>query len=196
MTLASGRKVTGTANHPFLTLAGWTALGDLEVGDQIVAPRRIPSRANGMADMTSSHLTLLGHMIGDGCHLSTHALQYTTVDLINADIVARAAKEAFDIEARVTKERSWYQVYLPAPHHLTHGRRNPLAEWLDELGLFDRRSHEKFVPDAVFGGTTDQIGLFLRHLWATDGLSGRRTNLGTSTTPPAAVDWLTTFRAC
>jgi replicative DNA helicase len=37
------------------------------------------------------------------------------------------------------------------------------------LGLFGRRSYEKFVPEAVFRAPNDQVALFLRHLWATDG---------------------------
>jgi len=35
--------------------------------------------------------------------------------------------------------------------------------------LFGLRSHEKFVPDWVFALPKEQVGLFLRHLWATDG---------------------------
>jgi replicative DNA helicase len=58
---------------------------------------------------------------------------------------------------------------LRAPFPLTHGRRNPIAAWLDELGLFGLRSHEKFVPEPVFSLPKKQIALFLRHLWATDG---------------------------
>jgi replicative DNA helicase len=52
---------------------------------------------------------------------------------------------------------------------LTHGRRNPIAEWLDSFGLFGLRSHEKFFPDWVFSLPQEQLALFLRHLWATDG---------------------------
>ena len=40
---------------------------------------------------------------------------------------------------------------------------------LDAVGLFGLRSHEKFVPEWVFGLPKEQVGLFLRHLWATDG---------------------------
>jgi replicative DNA helicase len=58
---------------------------------------------------------------------------------------------------------------LPAPHHLTHGRRNPIAAWLDSLGLFGFRSHEKFIPPQVFSLPRYQLALFLHHLWATDG---------------------------
>lgn len=58
---------------------------------------------------------------------------------------------------------------LPAPYHLTHGKRNPIAAWLDGMGLFGARSHEKFVPTSVFHLPKRQIALFLRHIWATDG---------------------------
>jgi replicative DNA helicase len=58
---------------------------------------------------------------------------------------------------------------LPAPYRLTHGKRNPIAAWLDGLGLFGKRSHEKFVPQAIFSAPNDQVALFLKHLWATDG---------------------------
>ena len=37
------------------------------------------------------------------------------------------------------------------------------------MGLFGRRSYEKFVPHEVFALPNDQVALFLRHLWATDG---------------------------
>jgi replicative DNA helicase len=92
------------------------------------------------------------------------------VDEANLAAVTEAAL-AFDVRAvrddhpaaRCTSLR------LPAPFRLTHGRRNPIAAWLDELGLFGLRSHEKFVPEPVFHLPKQQIRLFLRHLWATDG---------------------------
>jgi replicative DNA helicase len=58
---------------------------------------------------------------------------------------------------------------LPAPFRLGRGRRNPIVSWLEELGLYGRRSHEKFIPAGVFRLPDDQLRLFLRHLWATDG---------------------------
>jgi replicative DNA helicase len=65
--------------------------------------------------------------------------------------------------ARVTTLR------LSSPDRVARGRRNPIAAWLDGLGLFGRRSYEKFVPQSVFRAPNDQVALFLRHLWATDG---------------------------
>jgi replicative DNA helicase len=58
---------------------------------------------------------------------------------------------------------------LPSPYHLTHGKRNPIAAWLDSLGLFGLRSHEKFIPKEIFSLPRPKLALFLRHLWATGG---------------------------
>lgn len=43
LTLASGKSVRATENHPFLAYAGWTQLGDLRTGDRIAVPRHVPA---------------------------------------------------------------------------------------------------------------------------------------------------------
>jgi replicative DNA helicase len=85
--------------------------------------------------------------------------------------VVRLANEVFSdsVVPRIKEERTWTQVYLSAADHLTHGRRNPVAEWLDRLDAFGLRSHEKRVPADVFMQPAGSIATFLRHLWATDG---------------------------
>jgi replicative DNA helicase len=167
--LASGREVEATGNHPFMTLDGWTPLEQLTVGDRLAVPRRVsqPINAQRMAD---EEVILLAHMIGDGSCVKKQPIRYASVDEANLTAVTASAAY-FGVTAvrddypaaRVTTLR------LPAPYRLTHGRRNPIAAWLDELGLFGLRSHEKFVPQPVFALPTDQVALFLRHLWATDG---------------------------
>jgi replicative DNA helicase len=136
-------------------------------------PRQIPATECPSA-WRDDELVLLGHLIGDGCHLPTHALQYTTIDQENADAVSDAARSRFGVTARVQQERTWMQVYLPAPYRLTHGKRNPIGEWLDGVGLWGKRSWEKFIPPELFTLSERQIALFLRHLWATDGSVVRR----------------------
>lgn len=167
--LASGREVEATANHPFHTLDGWVPLGELQVGDRVAAPRWIPEPV-GTVRMDESEIILLAHMIGDGSCVKRQPIRYASIDEQNLLAVTKAAKH-FGVTAvrdeyaaaRVTTLR------LPAPYHLTHGKRNPIAAWLDKLGLFGKRSYEKFVPQEIFALPNDQIALFLRHLWATDG---------------------------
>ncbi|MDX1523603.1 MAG: LAGLIDADG family homing endonuclease, partial [Anaerolineae bacterium] len=123
------------------------------------------------ASMSDDELALLGHLIGDGCTLPRHAIQYTTRERDLADLVVKLAEAQFgeQITPRIKKERTWYQVYLSASQHLTHNSRNAVAEWLDDLGIFGLRSNEKHVPNRVFEQPKQSIALFLRHLWATDG---------------------------
>ena len=167
--LASGREVEATANHPFMTFDGWTPLGELKVGDRLAVPRRVPEPVDTQR-LPDDEVILLAHMIGDGSCVKNQPIRYASIDEENLAAVATAAKH-FGVTAvrddyaaaRVTTLR------LPAPYHVTHRRRNPIAAWLDGLGLFGLRSYEKFVPEAIFRAPNDQVALFLHHLWATDG---------------------------
>ncbi|HYJ56899.1 MAG TPA: replicative DNA helicase [Mycobacterium sp.] len=167
--LASGREVEATANHPFMTLDGWTPLGELQVGARVAVPRRVPEPVQTQR-MNDSEVVMLAKMIGDGSCVKRQPIRYASIDEQNLLAVTKAA-EHFGVTAvrdeypaaRVTTLR------LPAPYRLTHGKRNPIAAWLDNLGLFGKRSYDKFVPAEVFALPNDQVALFLRHLWATDG---------------------------
>ncbi|MGX1804936.1 LAGLIDADG family homing endonuclease [Nocardia sp. NPDC055321] len=167
--LASGREIEVTGSHPFLTVDGWVPLSALVAGSRIAIPRRIPAPVQ-VGSMPDPEIILLAHMIGDGSCVKKQPIRYASIDEANLSAVASAAKH-FGITAirdeyaaaRVTTLR------LPAPYRLARGRRNPIAMWLDELGLFGLRSYEKFVPERVFGLGDEGIALFLRHLWATDG---------------------------
>ena len=167
--LASGREVEATGNHPFMTLNGWTALERLTVGDRVAIPRRVPEPVDTQR-LPDDEVILLAHMIGDGSCVKNQPIRYASVDELNLAAVSSAATH-FGVNAirddyaaaRVTTLR------LPAPCRLARGRRNPIVAWLDGLGLFDLRSYGKFVPEAIFSAPNDQVALFLKHLWSTDG---------------------------
>ncbi len=121
--------------------------------------------------MSDAELALLGHLIGDGCTIPSHAVQYTTHELELAEMVAALAKEVFGdtVIPRINQERRWYQVYLPPSYQLTHRVHNPILAWLDKLGIAGLRSYEKRIPNQVFAQPAAGIARFLRHLWSTDG---------------------------
>jgi replicative DNA helicase len=165
-----GREIRATGNHKFLAFDGWRRLDDLAPGMRLAIPRALPGPER--QTMSDSELALLGHLIGDGCTLPKHAIQYTTKDRELAGMVALLADDVFGdaIAPRIKAERTWYQLYLPATRRLTHGLRNPIADWLDQLGAFGLRAWEKHVPGRVFEQSPWGIATFLRHLWSTDGL--------------------------
>ncbi|WP_337061817.1 replicative DNA helicase [Kineococcus sp. G2] len=168
--LASGKEVRATANHPFLTYDGWRPLGELSAGDRLAVPRHVPGPER-VASWEDDRVLLLAHLIGDGSFVRRQPLRYASVDEANLAAVTEAAASAFGITA-VRDEYAAARcttLRLPAPYRLTHGKRNPIAEWLDDLGLFGLRSYEKFVPVELFHLPKRQVALFLRHIWATDG---------------------------
>ncbi|GGB87658.1 DNA helicase [Knoellia flava TL1] len=169
LTLASGKTVRATENHPFLTYEGWAPLASLRSGDRVAVPRHVPSPLL-VSDWSDGEVVMLAHLIGDGSFVKRQPIRYASIDEANLEAVTKAA-----LVFGITAVRDEYAaarcttLRLPAPFRLARGTRNPIAQWLDGLGLFGARSHEKFVPHDVFCLPKEQIALFVRHLWATDG---------------------------
>ena len=169
LTLASGKTVRATENHPFLAYEGWTQLGDLRTGSRVAVPRHVPA-PHDLKTWEDDKVVLLARMLGDGSFVKRQPIRYASIDEQNLGAVTKAAM-VFGVAAvrddypaaRCTTLR------LHAPFPLGHDKRNPIAEWLDELALFGLRSHEKFVPEPIFHVSKRQIALFIRHIWATDG---------------------------
>jgi replicative DNA helicase len=169
LTTRLGRSIRATANHKFKTFAGWKRLDELRIGERLAVPRLLENPA--AQSMSNEELALLGHLIGDGCTLPRHTIQYTTREKDLAELVAELALKVFgkEVNPRIQQERTWYQVYLVSTRHHTHGVRSAVAEWLTALGAWGLRSYEKRIPAKVFEQPAAAAGLFLRHLWATDG---------------------------
>jgi replicative DNA helicase len=167
--LASGRQVEATANHPFLTYDGWRPLSDIQPGSRVAVPRHVPAPLE-VRDMPEPEIIMLAHLLGDGSFVRNQPIRYASTDETNLAAVSAAAKHF-----GITAVRDEYPaarcttLRLPAPYQLTHARRNRIAAWLDSYGLFGLWSYEKFIPDPVFAVPKQQLALFLRHLWATDG---------------------------
>jgi replicative DNA helicase len=169
LTLASGKTIRATENHPFLAYEGWTQLGDLRTGSRVAVPRHVPA-PHELTTWQDEKVVLLAHMLGDGSFVKKQPIRYASIDEQNLGAVTKAAM-VFGVAAvrddypaaRCTTLR------LRAPFALGHGKRNPIAQWLDGLGLFGLRSHEKFVPEPIFHVSKRQMALFIKHIWATDG---------------------------
>jgi replicative DNA helicase len=50
--------------------------------------------------------------------------------------------------------------------HTGRAPENWLRRWLEELGLWGRGSHDKFVPDPIFRAPNEQVAIFLSRLYA------------------------------
>jgi replicative DNA helicase len=165
--LASGRVIRATTNHRLYGANGWRRVEQFRVGDRLAIARSLPEPQNAQ-EWADDRVALLGHLIGDGSYLIGQPLRYTTGSEECSELVRRAAQQEFG--AKVTRyvgRGNWHQLLLAG----NGNRWKPAGvnQWLRELGIFGQRSSEKRVPQAAFSLTNRQIGLLLRHLWATDG---------------------------
>ena len=91
VTTRLGRQIETTAPHPYLTPSGWRPLSELQVGESIAVPRRLP--IFGREAMRDCEVKLLGYLIGDGCLTGTRPLLTNDDPLVQADF--SAAVESF-----------------------------------------------------------------------------------------------------
>jgi replicative DNA helicase len=165
--LASGRSVDATANHPFLTVEGWTRLDALQRGSLVAVPRRLAAPLHPADSWNDDELALLAHLIGGGS--MGPRFTYTTADPANRQVVEDAARRLFAIEAEATKAHGTWSVRFPSPYPITSNAFHPMRNWLEPHGLWRSRASTRFIPPSIFGLGDDKVALFLRHLWTTDG---------------------------
>jgi replicative DNA helicase len=167
LTLASGRKLRATAKHRLYSSFGWQRVSDLGPGDRLALARGLPAPET-VEEWPDDRVALLAHLIGDGSFLKQQPMRYATGSEENSELVRRAAENEFGMRVtRYAGGANWHQLLLSGNGNRWYPAGINL--WLRELGIFGQRSAEKRVPDRVFRLGNEQIKLFLRHLWATDG---------------------------
>jgi replicative DNA helicase len=164
--LASGRTLRATGKHRVLGGAGWLTVDELKVGDRMALARAIPE-ASSVEVWPDHHLVLLGHLVGDGSYLVHQPMRYTTASEDNSSAVSESAAAFGARVSRHAGRGAWHQLVIAGNGNRWHPE--GVGKWLRELGIFGQRSHDKHLPDRVFRLANEQIGLLLRHLWATDG---------------------------
>jgi replicative DNA helicase len=164
--LASGRVLRATSNHRVFTGDGWKVVGELEIGSRVAIGRQFPEVAKPIV-WSDAQICLLGHLVGDGSYLKGQPLRYTTGSEINSKLVTDCAIALGSTVKRYAGRGNWHQLLIS--NNGNRWRAAGVGGWLKEIGVYDQRSHQKHLPAAVFQLSDTQIGLLLKHLWATDG---------------------------
>ena len=166
VSLASGRTLRATANHRVFTGHGWKVVGELGPGSRVAVARQFPSVTNPVA-CSDAEISLLGHLVGDGSYLTNRPLRYTTASEANSKLVTECAVALGSTVTRHAGRGNWHQLVIAGNGNRWHS--SGVGAWLKGLGIHNQRSHQKHLPSVVFQLGDAQIGLLLKHLWATDG---------------------------
>ncbi|NVB78688.1 MAG: error-prone DNA polymerase [Kofleriaceae bacterium] len=161
---ALGREIEATANHPFLTMSGWTKLGDLKVGDAVATARGLPEL--GKKRWSTHELVALGGLISEGnlCHPSTFYF-YTQDDEHCAEF-ARSVERFTNTEAVIERHKDCLSVRV---RRLDRSRPPGAVAWAKDLGMWGCGAYTKRIPDDVFTLCDRDIALVLARLWEGDG---------------------------
>ena len=164
--LASGRSLRATSNHRVFTGDGWKVVGELKIGSRVAIGRQFPKVANPVV-WSDAQICLLGHLVGDGSFLKGKPLRYATASEANSKLVTESAIALGSTVKRYAGRGKWHQLLISGNGN--RWRPAGVGAWLKKLGIHGQRSHQKNLPPEVFQLSDVQIGLLLRHLWATDG---------------------------
>ena len=166
VTTKLGRQIETTITHPYLTIKGWSKLGNLKVGDKIAVPRIM--NVFGKDEMRECEVKILGYLLGDGSITCGSPLFIVGKPALQSDF-EEAVSNFGGVETVIAK----YSGRTPTLRIRQSGggstNANPVTTWLRELGLYGCNSHTKFLPKEVLTLKKELIAILLNRLFSTDG---------------------------
>ena len=157
---ASGREIRASANHPFLTINGWQRLDALALGTEIGVPRCYP-RIGMDESLPPDRARLLGYLVSDGSYAKDRVVSFISNDPATLEDARRICREQFGFEPR--DKAHWSGT--PQLEFSVRGQygpgRNPLVQWLKQIGIHGDTTVHKRVPDPVFHSSPEVVGEFL-----------------------------------
>lgn len=159
-TLRSGRRITVTPEHPFLTTAGWRRADEIKVNGSVAVPARIPAPTDPVR-MMDAEVDLLAILLSEGNY--TH--ERTGFSTVDSDILQIATAAAHAVGAEVHPRGGCdYDFVGPGG-----GRKNPVRELVRGRCVDFALAKNKTIPDCVYGLPSDQLARFLAVFWMCDG---------------------------
>ena len=152
--LSTGHKIKATFNHKFFTTDGWKPLSDIKVKDKVAIPLNFDD-SNSVSEYSKDMAYFMGAMIANGKTHKRQPITYTcnTEDRALADELHRISESEFDCTARTVDNRpkyNWLNVYVKSNRQPTSKYRHPVFEFFDNQGIFDKRAHNKALPDSIY----------------------------------------------
>jgi DNA-directed DNA polymerase III PolC len=161
---ALGHEITATAEHPFMTMAGWCQLGKLKIGDHVATARSVP--VAGRRGWPRHKILVLADLIAEGnlCHPNTFYF-YTTESWHRDDFV-EAVERFPNTKAVVERHKNCFSVRVS---RIDRKRQIGAVTWLRKLGVWGCGARAKQLPPEVFELRKSNIELLLARLWEGDG---------------------------
>jgi len=172
VTLRSGKEIKLTPEHPLLTIDGWKETQELFIGSRIATPRTMPFFGENV--LQEHTVKLLAYLIAEG-HLGNRTLLFANTDPSLIEDFQRSVTE-FDPTLEVIahgkgnhriRMKNYKETYAKSKNE--SGKERSLKKHLVSLGLYNKNSYTKFIPNCIFTSTQHNTSLFLNRLFSCDG---------------------------
>ena len=165
ITTRSGHVIEVGADHPMLLPdLSYTPASELQVGSYVGVARRLPEPTK-VHRMGIHKARLLGLLVGDG-NYTRNEVQFTKGD---TDIIKDLGVLVRSMGASLKQGTRDIEYRILGTDH-----KNPILDWLRELGCHGQKSKDKHVPQAVFRASNDEVAAFLSGYTDTDGTVTKR----------------------
>jgi len=161
----SGRNITTTGNHPFLTFTGWKDLKDLKSGDRIAISSQLPSVKNKNT-LNLSQAAILGYLISDGNLCHPHGVYFYNSSKKVIDDYLKILSHFSNTRATLNTSKSAVSVYAS---RINQKLPSPVFELIKKYGLHNKKATQKFIPPVLFACSLKTTAVFLAKLFQGDG---------------------------
>jgi len=177
--LRSGKDIKLTPEHPLLTIKGWKNSKELKIGSRIATPRIIP--VFGKEKMPENEIKLLAYLITEGCikkvvcftNFDETIMEEYKESILSFDENLRLEKKDKGCYRAVQKIKKYKRCIVTKKNgqesRLVRYEKSSIMSWLNNLGLYNKKSREKFIPKCIFLLPKEQLKIFLSRLFSCDG---------------------------
>lgn len=148
-----GSELVLTKNHPLKKLTQWVNAEDLVVGDKIASLRT----QGAFGDKSEPLAAILGLIIGDGAMVDNCCRFTCKTPEVQEWYESLACTQKYNVDKR-SGTRNYYILVG-----------DKIRKYFVSEDLFNKRAHQKVLPQAVFDFDKVSTRDLLRGLWATDG---------------------------
>lgn len=182
MTLNSGKKITGTLDHPVIwkpraypRLPKWETLQNIKVGYQIAVPRAVPFFGTNSIGVEEARV--LGMLVGDGSYHKDCSPAFSGEDKelhdFLGDWMVRQLGSCREERGHTTSARREYkEVRCISSVEGSKKGKNPAINLLRAANIYGQTKDKKRVPSNIWECKKEEVAAFLGGLYDTDGTIG------------------------
>ena len=163
----SGKEISATLDHRFMTVDGWKKLKDLSVGDYVETIKTLPEPKN-KTNPCSSEIYLIAGLLSEGNYTQPSTVRFTNSDKEIIDIIKTSA-EYIDAEMINHPSCDDIEYHFQWPKGKKRRRPNPVRQLLNEYDCKNEKAIEKKIPEKVFQYSNDSLAKFIGMFWSCDG---------------------------